>query len=117
MEWFKVFDTEVLHRADFLSAITVNGKKLCAVKAGDEIFFTQAYCPHAGAGLSGGWCKDGKLICPFHRYEYDLQTGRGAPGQGDYIDVYPAEKRPDGVYVGLPQKFNLLEMLFKKSKT
>lgn len=100
---------------DFVNAITVQGKKLCAVKSGTEIFVTQAYCPHAGAGLSGGWCKEGKLICPFHRYAYDLVTSRGATGQGDYIDVYPIEKRADGVYVGLPKKFSLIKKLFGRS--
>ena len=113
MKWFKVFDTHILQEADFIRAITVNRKKLCAVKSGDKIVFTQAYCPHAGAGLSGGWCKDGKLICPFHRYEYDLKTGRGAAGQGDYIDIYPSEMRSDGIYVGLPESFNLFKYLFK----
>ena len=114
MKWYKVFDNEVLQKTDFIKAVTVNGKKLCAVKSGDELFITQAYCPHAGAGLSGGWCKDGKLICPFHRYEYDLKTGKGAVGQGDYIDVYSLEKREDGIYVGLPDRFNLFKMFFKK---
>ncbi|MEJ6980188.1 Rieske 2Fe-2S domain-containing protein [Pedobacter sp. P351] len=113
MKWFKVFDSEIVQHSDFIIAITVNGKKLCAIKSGDNFFFTQPYCPHAGAGLSGGWCKDDKLICPFHRYEYDLKTGRGAPGQGDYIDIHPSEIRPDGVYVGLPEGFNLFKMLFK----
>ena len=104
---------EILQQPDFLEAVTVNGKKVCAIKSGQEIFITQAYCPHAGAGLSGGWCKNGKLICPFHRYEYDLHTGRGAPGQGDYIDIYATEKREDGIYVSLPEGFNLFKRLFK----
>ena len=103
MKWYKVFDSEVLQKDDFIKAVTVNGKKLCAVKSGEELFITQAYCPHAGAGLSGGWCKDGKLICPFHRYEYDLYTGKGAVGQGDYIDIYRANLtrfrlRPHSIY-------------------
>lgn len=117
MKWFKIFDLNIIQSPDFIKALSVNGKKLCAVKLGDEMFVTQAYCPHAGAGLSGGWCKNGKLVCPFHRYEYDLHTGQGAAGQGDYIDVYPTEFRADGVYVGLPEKFNLFKRWFKGNKT
>ena len=33
-----------------------------------------AYCPHLGARLSpetGGRLKDGRLVCPFHGFEYD----------------------------------------------
>lgn len=112
MKWFKVFDKDVLKQDDFVRGITVHGKKLCAVKSGGEIIITQAYCPHAGGGLSGGWCQDGKLICPIHRYEYDLKTGRGATGQGDYIDIYITESRSDGIYVAFPEKFNLFKKLF-----
>jgi 3-phenylpropionate/trans-cinnamate dioxygenase ferredoxin subunit len=113
MRWFKLFSSEILKDQDFIKAVTVNGKKLCAVKTGGGFFVTQAYCPHAGAGLSGGWCKNGKLVCPFHRYEYDLRTGRGADGQGDYIDIYPTEVREDGIYVGLPETFEFLKKIFK----
>ena len=113
MRWFKVFDAEILKGEDFIKALTVNGTKLCAVKDGLELFVTQAYCPHAGAGLSAGWCKNGKLICPFHRYEYDLHTGRGPAGQGDYIEIYPTERREDGIYVGLPEAFGFLKKLFR----
>lgn len=112
MIWYKVFEREILEHDDFIRQITVNGKKICAIKHIGEVILTQPYCPHAGAGLSGGWCKEGKLICPFHRYEYDLKTGRGASGQGDYIDIYPTEIREDGIYIGLKKKFNLFK-LFK----
>lgn len=113
MVWVKVFDSSVHTQRNFIKQITVNGKKLCVVKSEAGIVFTQPYCPHAGGGLSGGWCKDGRLVCPIHRYEYDLKTGRGAPGQGDYIDIYPTELRDDGVYVGIKEKFGFLKKLFK----
>lgn len=102
MNWVKIFDIEILQANDFIRQQTVEGRKLCIVKTGDEIYATQPYCPHAGATLAGGWCKNGKLICPYHRYEYDLKTGRGGTGQGDYIDIYPTEVRDDGVYLQLP---------------
>jgi nitrite reductase (NADH) small subunit/3-phenylpropionate/trans-cinnamate dioxygenase ferredoxin subunit len=31
---------------------------------------------HAGAPLKNGWCERGKVICPFHRHEFDLISGR-----------------------------------------
>jgi 3-phenylpropionate/trans-cinnamate dioxygenase ferredoxin subunit len=52
------------------------------------------------------------LICPFHRYEYDLNTGRGAKGQGDYIEIYATEVRNEGIYVAIPEAFGFLKRLF-----
>ena len=57
----------------------------------NEVFALSAKCPHAGGDLTQGWCKEGKLICPVHRYSFDLKTGKGSEGQNDYIDSYPVE--------------------------
>ncbi len=101
MKWFKIFSSDVLNGVDFVKRIDVSGQKLCAVKIADKIFVIQNKCPHAGADLSQGWCHNGKIVCPYHRHEFDLTTGRGIPGQGNYVNTYPIELRDDGIYVGL----------------
>ncbi|MNY44660.1 Assimilatory nitrite reductase [NAD(P)H] small subunit [compost metagenome] len=103
LKWHKI-DAEVAEQ-DFVQQIRVDGKKLCLVKHHGDFFVVQNYCPHAGGVLSGGWCKNGHLICPVHRWEYNLHTGRGAEGQGDYIDTYPVEVRADGLYVGFKESW------------
>jgi nitrite reductase/ring-hydroxylating ferredoxin subunit len=112
MNWIRIFEPEILHDADFICSQKVRGKKLCIVKNGPEFFATQLRCPHAGADLSMGWCKNGNLVCSYHRHEFDLKTGKGAAGQGDYIDTYPVEIREDGVYVGLHEG-GFLKKLFR----
>ncbi|NGF55628.1 Rieske 2Fe-2S domain-containing protein [Parapedobacter sp. SGR-10] len=81
--------------------IIVDGKKLCVVVQNGKPYATSSRCPHAGADLSQGWCEEGRLVCPYHRHRFDLQTGRGDPGQGDYIHVYPMKKENGQWYVGL----------------
>lgn len=103
MKWHKL-DMEIPEE-DFVTLIKLEGKKICLVKHENNLYAVQNTCPHAGGILSGGWCKNGHIICPIHRYEYSLQTGRGAAGQGDYIDIYPVEERADGVYIGLKENF------------
>lgn len=103
MKWIKL-DVE-LPQNDFVGMVKIEGKKLCIAKHEGKIHIVQNTCPHAGGILSGGWCKNGHIVCPIHRYEYNLQTGRGAPGQGDYIDIYPVEEREDGIYVGIKEGF------------
>lgn len=72
-----------------------------------------ATCPHAGGEFSGGWCKDGKLICPIHRYAYDIHTGKGDPGQNDYVDTYPVEVREGGVYIEIVSFLEKVKQAFK----
>ena len=101
MNWIKIFHRDVLQGEDFVKKIDVSGKKLCAVKDGDKLFVVQLKCPHAGADLSQGWCNNGHLVCPYHRHEFDLETGRGNQGQGNYINTFTLETRQDGIYIGV----------------
>jgi nitrite reductase/ring-hydroxylating ferredoxin subunit len=112
MDWYKAYDGKVKNMPVLLK-IKVNGKGLCLIAYEDEVYAVGATCPHAGADLSGGWCKDGKIICPFHRYSYDIKTGKGDPGQNDYIDTYPVEVRDDGIYVGMFSFAEKIKMMFK----
>lgn len=105
MIWVKVLSKQELEREDFIETVKVDGRKICLVKNDGNYYATQYSCPHAGGVLSGGWCSKGNIICPIHRYEYSLTTGRGAKGQGDYIDIYPTEIKEDGLYVGIKQSW------------
>jgi nitrite reductase/ring-hydroxylating ferredoxin subunit len=105
MIWVKVLSKQEAGRDDFVEMAKAEGKKICIVKHRGNFSAIQNTCPHAGGILSGGWCKEGKIICPIHRYEYDLITGRGAEGQGDYVDIYATELREDGLYVGFKQSW------------
>ena len=100
MKWYKVLDNADL-KYPFLTKVRAGNTSVCLVGVDNEVYALATKCPHAGADISQGWCKDGKLVCPYHRYSYDIQTGRGSPGQGDYIKTYPVEIREDGVYVGV----------------
>ena len=114
MRWIKILSSEEASSAEnFIRLVKVKNRKICLVKVDDDFFATQSRCPHAGADLSQGFCKDKKLICAFHRYEYDLQTGRGAIGQGDYIDIYPLERREDGLYIGFKETWAFFKNFMK----
>ncbi len=105
MQWIKVLNKFDMPKPSEIKSINTNGKQLCVINNEGKIYVTQSFCPHAGGHLSGGWCKNGYLVCPVHRYEYSLETGRGAEGQGDYINIYPTEIREDGLYIGFERSW------------
>lgn len=115
LRWIRLSGPEIVNENDFIRSVRVMGKRVCLVKTEGHLYATQSRCPHAGADLAQGWCKNGKLVCPFHRYEYDLQSGKGAPGQGDYMETYPLEIRPNGIYIGWKESWykHLLNKIWK----
>jgi nitrite reductase/ring-hydroxylating ferredoxin subunit len=90
---------------DFIMEVHAGHKELCLIRNEGTLYAVENTCPHAGGILSDGWCSHGNVICPVHRYQYSLTTGRGAEGQGDYIYTYPVEQRQDGVYIQIKQSW------------
>lgn len=75
----------------------VDGSGLLLVRHQDEFYLVKNKCPHQGAKLDHATCEDGKIVCPWHHYGFDLKTGRGADL---YLENYPIEEREDGLYAG-----------------
>jgi nitrite reductase/ring-hydroxylating ferredoxin subunit len=112
MAWYKIPDFEPTGEP-FIKKVKVNGRGICLIGYEGNIYALSSTCPHAGGELSGGWCKDGKLICPIHRYSYNIHTGKGDPGQNDFVDTYPVELRNDGVYIRIDSFLEKIKQAFK----
>ena len=48
---------------------------LCVAKLNGKIFALDNECPHEGGPLGEGVLEDGKVVCPWHGYAFDLNTG------------------------------------------
>lgn len=55
--------------------IELNGKDLCVVRQGSEVFAIDDICSHAEASLSEGEVTPGKIECWLHGAEFDLRSG------------------------------------------
>jgi nitrite reductase (NADH) small subunit len=54
----------------------------------DEVFATQAACPHLGGPLADGMLGGTIIVCPLHDRSFDLRTGAVVSGECG-IAVYP----------------------------
>ena len=102
MTWHKI--AEHINALNFSTAniavADMNGKKICIAKSGEQIFAFAYKCPHAGGILADGYIDAlGNVVCPVHRYKYDMKNGRNVSGEGYYLRHWQVELREDGVYV------------------
>lgn len=105
IKWYKLFESAEAAvqqiSANTVQTISVAGKKICIAHTQEGFFAVNDKCPHNGASLGNGYCtKENSIVCPLHRYHFDLKTGRAKSGLGDVVDTYPIEVRADGMYVG-----------------
>lgn len=106
-KWHKVADNidELSFSEAGLAELEVNGKKICINLYKENLYACNAKCPHASGRLADGYIDAlGNIVCPIHRYKFNLQNGRNTSGEGYYLKTYPVEKREDGIYVGIEKK-------------
>ena len=61
-----------------------------------RLFSTQAFCPHRGALLADGIVGGGTVICPFHAYRFDLETGKPVGNDCEALQSFQVERSEDG---------------------
>ncbi|MES2592814.1 MAG: Rieske 2Fe-2S domain-containing protein [Bacteroidota bacterium] len=107
--WYKLFDSiaEANAHVSIGRVITIHTgkKKICLAHTTEGFYAVNDKCPHNGASLGNGYCTaEGSVVCPLHRYHFDLKTGRAKSGLGDFVQTYPIEQRDDGLFIGFQER-------------
>ncbi len=55
--------------------VEVDGQEIALYRQGGEVFALYNVCPHAGGPLAEGGVHDGRVVCPWHGWEFNLKTG------------------------------------------
>jgi nitrite reductase/ring-hydroxylating ferredoxin subunit len=71
--------------------------EIMLAREGEEFYAFQNKCPHQNKSLVGCSIKEGAIICPWHKYEFSCETGRG---HGLYLEKYPLKFEVNGVFIG-----------------
>ena len=80
MPFVKVGDATALPPGQVMEA-ELDGSTYAICNIDGDLRAFDGTCPHAGGPLGQGHIEDGRLICPWHAWEYDCRTG-----QNDYDD-------------------------------
>jgi nitrite reductase/ring-hydroxylating ferredoxin subunit len=103
IKWFRVADrkSDLQWQSNQLMVVEAAGKKITLALLGDQIVACAYKCPHASGVLADGFIDAaGNIVCPLHRYKFNLTNGRNVSGEGYYLKVYAIEEREAGIFVG-----------------
>ena len=87
--------------------LEVDGRSFTLAKKSDAYFAFASKCPHASGRMAQGYINPlGQVVCPLHRYCFDMKNGRNTSGEGYFLKTYPIELREEGLFIGF-QSFSL----------
>jgi len=64
-------------------------KTICVANVNGEISAMDNICLHRGGPLGEGVISGGKVVCPWHGWEWDPKTGEAAQNANAKVAVYP----------------------------
>ena len=87
--------------------LEVDSKKITLAKFKEDYFAFAQKCPHASGRMAQGYINPlGQVVCPLHRYAFDMKNGRNTTGEGYFLKTYPVELRTNGLFIGFkPNSF------------
>jgi nitrite reductase (NADH) small subunit len=78
---------------------TLGEKTLCVANCDGVLSAMDNVCLHRGGPLGQGVVEDGKVICPWHGWQYDPKTGEAVHNRAARVAVYPIKVEGDDVLV------------------
>lgn len=104
--WYKLADgvAELPWQSNNMLIAEVKGKKITLGRIADSVYAFAHKCPHASGIMADGFLDAaGNVVCPLHRYKFNMQNGRNVTGEGYYLKTYAVEQREDGVFIGMEE--------------
>ncbi len=87
-------------------SFTVAGHVIGLFMSEGKFFAISDFCPHQGASLSSGYVEEGKVMCPWHAWKFQLKDGSWADSPTSPIrcESYPVRVVNDEIQIGIPKK-------------
>ena len=102
LTWFRVGSADIIDVGEV--TVVQAGHHALALSKTDQGWGAIANrCPHQGGPLGEGLIEGSWLICPWHGWEYDPQSGETPGPFDDKVDSFDVEERSDGIYIGVTE--------------
>lgn len=84
-----------------VTEIIIAGKAIAVANVGGQFRASSNTCPHADGPLGEGSLEGGLLTCPYHGWQFDLETGACPTNPSVTLDIYQVQLVGDAVCVAV----------------
>lgn len=74
-DFVRICSQAELPAAGEVGEFTVGGRPLCVANVDGTIAVLDGVCPHEEGPLGEGTIEEGRVVCPWHNYAFDIRTG------------------------------------------
>ena len=86
---------------DEAKEFTCGEKTICVANIEGKLVAMDNVCLHRGGPLGQGIVDGGKIVCPWHGWQYDPATGAATHDPAAKLQTYPIKIEGDDVFIEL----------------
>ncbi len=79
--------------------VEAEGISICLARHNGELSALDNWCPHRRGPLGQGWIEGDAVLCPWHAWAFNLQTGIVDPPEHAKVDVFPVRIEGEDVLI------------------
>ncbi len=103
-EWVRLCSLAEAPEQDQVMEADAKGVPICLAHVEGRYAALGNVCPHRQGPLGGGWIEGGAVVCPWHAWAFDLNSGKAvAPAKGR-VAIYPVKRVEEDLWVEIPQE-------------
>lgn len=81
--------------------IYLKGIEIALFNVNGDFYAVDNLCPHEGGPLVAGTIGGRVLTCPWHRWQFDLKTGRSPVNPAIQVQTYPVQIEGERIKIGM----------------
>jgi nitrite reductase/ring-hydroxylating ferredoxin subunit len=87
---------------DSATEVFVGEQPYAICNLGGDVRALNGICPHQGGPLGQGQIQDGRLVCPFHLWEFDCRTGACDLNPSRGVSTHEVRVEGDDIWILAP---------------
>lgn len=86
-----------------LAQVEAGGRTIAICNDGGRVHALDGVCPHRNGPLGQGSLSEGHIMCPWHAWAFDCETGQLDLNPGIRIEKYKVVVQDGEVFVEIPE--------------
>jgi nitrite reductase (NADH) small subunit len=87
---------------DSVMEVTAGGDQYAICNVGGKLHALHGTCLHEGGPLGQGNVVDGRVICPWHAWEWDCRTGENPDDPSQRVATFEIKLEGDDILLQVP---------------
>jgi nitrite reductase (NADH) small subunit len=99
-EWVRLCGVGYAPSEGNVAEAEAEGVAVCLARVGGKLHALDNWCPHRRGPLGQGWVEGNAVVCPWHSWSFDCESGRLLePDGAGKVDVFPVKVEGEDVLV------------------